>query len=835
MLDCSHNELEELTSSALQLNCSYNHLKSLNTGGGWSATLDCSHNELTSLEFTGGVGVAELICDDNQLTVLDLGTAAPVKKISARNNQLRCIDLRNATFLESCELDDSTIIIDAEHGLKWREQNGNTYYIEELGVWPRYTRVVTGWREIDGTEYFFTPEGVLVEDAIRLNDVRIRQTELELTPWDTETLTAITNPADFPTDSLVWSSEDESIAVVDKTGTVTPVSTGTTFITVSSVYDDSVSYTLRVTVRDLLSFETLQMDLIPDEHHQFYVKESTSLVTGISWEIKDPGIAKISEEGEVTALSEGVTELVIHVTGSGGRKETYTIPITVTALDSVDLNVDRIEFRQMETLTWPSEMECVVDQVINIDVMVYVSDPLSGQETSYLLTYDNPVAGTGAGFIRLIWSSTNPEVASVTKGRVEIRSKGTAFITAQVLGLNVSSMMDLTANGKPVPLRSIALSESVYPMNVGASKTFAYTLSPRNVDEDQKKILWKTSDPEVATVDANGRVTAVGSGMAEIEAYSAVDDNIYSSVQIYVQSPVESITMEEIEIQESDVGFEVVRKISDGDVISLKHGIEKNLMISAYVNESADKKLLAYELDPEDGSLSVEQIEFDSEEIPDGRNFFRITADQVGETKVFIRSTDGSGIYGSFTVKILPYNEWITEADGTKRHFTEDVMDTGWKQIDGKKYYFSAKGVLQTGWKEIDKKWYYFGKDGVTRTGWQKIGKWYFFGADGVMKTGWQKSGGKWYYLGTDGIMRTGWQKIGKSWYYFGADGIMRTGWQKVGKNWYFFSNGVMKTGWLRSGGFWYYFDSRGVMVTGNRKIGTKIYQFSSAGICLNP
>ena len=37
---------------------------------------------------------------------------------------------------------------------------------------------------------------------------------------------------------------------------------------------------------------------------------------------------------------------------------------------------------------------------------------------------------------------------------------------------------------------------------------------------------------------------------------------------------------------------------------------------------------------------------------------------------------------------------------------------TGWKQIDGKWYYFEASGVMQTGWKQIDDKWYYLYEDG---------------------------------------------------------------------------------------------------------------------------
>lgn len=37
---------------------------------------------------------------------------------------------------------------------------------------------------------------------------------------------------------------------------------------------------------------------------------------------------------------------------------------------------------------------------------------------------------------------------------------------------------------------------------------------------------------------------------------------------------------------------------------------------------------------------------------------------------------------------------------------------TGWRQIDGKWYYFDTSGYMKTGWQEIDGYYYYFYKDG---------------------------------------------------------------------------------------------------------------------------
>lgn len=46
---------------------------------------------------------------------------------------------------------------------------------------------------------------------------------------------------------------------------------------------------------------------------------------------------------------------------------------------------------------------------------------------------------------------------------------------------------------------------------------------------------------------------------------------------------------------------------------------------------------------------------------------------------------------------------------------SEGVMQTGWQEIDGERYYFDEEGVMQTGWLEIDGIWYYFSENGPLR------------------------------------------------------------------------------------------------------------------------
>lgn len=190
---------------------------------------------------------------------------------------------------------------------------------------------------------------------------------------------------------------------------------------------------------------------------------------------------------------------------------------------------------------------------------------------------------------------------------------------------------------------------------------------------------------------------------------------------------------------------------------------------------------------------------------------------------------------GTYTLQV----ESIWDQTGTYTFSVGSPAVIGWKQQNGKWYYYNSDGSVSVGWHSISGKWYYFDGKGVMQTGWQRIGgKWYYLNGSGAgaMAKGWKKVGNIWYYFNGSGVMQTGWQKINNIWYYFNGSGYMKTGWQRISGKWYYFNgSGYMKTGWQKISGKWYYLNSSGAMVTGTLKINGKIYKFSGTGICLNP
>ena len=105
---------------------------------------------------------------------------------------------------------------------------------------------------------------------------------------------------------------------------------------------------------------------------------------------------------------------------------------------------------------------------------------------------------------------------------------------------------------------------------------------------------------------------------------------------------------------------------------------------------------------------------------------------------------------------------WVTEG-GVTFYYVDGVLQTGWKRIGAKTYYFKKKasaklpaGAMLTGLRTIAGDTYYFNKKGVMQTGWKRIdGERYFFRKKasstqrkGAMLKGLQTIGGKQYYLG---------------------------------------------------------------------------------------
>ena len=119
---------------------------------------------------------------------------------------------------------------------------------------------------------------------------------------------------------------------------------------------------------------------------------------------------------------------------------------------------------------------------------------------------------------RVSWASENPAIAEVnSSGIVTGRKVGTVLIAASSWGKDAFARV--TVN--PTPVTIVRLSSSHRSMFVGEiAQLTAEALDNEGQVLSNRPITWTTSDPEIATVTANGQVTALAVGGAIITATS---------------------------------------------------------------------------------------------------------------------------------------------------------------------------------------------------------------------------------------------------------------------------------------------------------------------------
>jgi len=90
---------------------------------------------------------------------------------------------------------------------------------------------------------------------------------------------------------------------------------------------------------------------------------------------------------------------------------------------------------------------------------------------------------------------------------------------------------------KEIKVKSITLNATSFPnWKVGASGTFKATVSPSNASN--KGLTWTSSNPKVATVDQNGRLTGIASGSTTITCTAKDGSGVKATCKVTVVNSV---------------------------------------------------------------------------------------------------------------------------------------------------------------------------------------------------------------------------------------------------------------------------------------------------------
>ena len=117
---------------------------------------------------------------------------------------------------------------------------------------------------------------------------------------------------------------------------------------------------------------------------------------------------------------------------------------------------------------------------------------------------------------KVVWTSSNPSVATVANGVITAKGDGTAIITATSKNYTqYSDTCTVRVYSTPVTGIDVPGYNNITTME-GGSKTITANVTPS--DATDKTINWSSTNTNAATVDGEGKVTGVGLGSAIITA-----------------------------------------------------------------------------------------------------------------------------------------------------------------------------------------------------------------------------------------------------------------------------------------------------------------------------
>lgn len=256
-------------------------------------------------------------------------------------------------------------------------------------------------------------------------------------------------------------------------------------ITVTAVHlPDSVQVNVGATAETAATYETAQ-DADPA------AQQAAADKIDWSWTIGDDSIATVDENGIITGVKGGDTIVVV---SSADGKMTAKCPVTV----SQPLMAIRMDDIDLQTNGQSSA-------TIN-----YTLVPADTTEDNVTLSVDDD------------------SVARLDGNRIIAVNNGETKITATCGIVKTSAKVTVTTK-----VEQIVLNKTEGVLTVGNTHTIKATVFPE--DATDKAVTWKSSDESIATVDAEGNVTAKGTGNVTITAINS-DGDVSSTYGLTVKA-----------------------------------------------------------------------------------------------------------------------------------------------------------------------------------------------------------------------------------------------------------------------------------------------------------
>ena len=391
--------------------------------------------------------------------------------------------------------EDATVGSDV---IVWSSSNEDAVTVDQTGLVTAIddgTAIITATLgDVEGT-YTITVE------TVPLTGISIKG-ETTIHRGETEKLEVIYEPANTTDDRTVtWTSSDENVATVAVDGTVTAVGIGETGIGEAQITAKVGNHTAVCTVyvdaplEQIIPDDPLEKELVKGQTGTIGYKldpEDTTDDKTVTFASSDTSVATVNETtGEVTAVKAGTA--VITLTGANGITAEVTVTVTEIPINEVMLN----------------KVSAIVEKgaVAELTATVSPADTTDDDKT-------------------ITWSSSDEMVATVSSETTQ--SGETVTVTATDKGGKATITAEAWNGTKaeceiivPVHVETVTLPKSV-ALKKGETDMLEPSYSPENHDDTITSVKWISNDNTIASVDAEGMVTALKEGSTEITAVVSV-------------------------------------------------------------------------------------------------------------------------------------------------------------------------------------------------------------------------------------------------------------------------------------------------------------------------
>ena len=452
---------------------------------------------------------------------------------------------------------------------------GIQFYVENLDIYDKFADLAIG------DTVTLNPDSTPVE-SVKITQKNGDSIDSEYTYGETIALKAEVTPANADgADNVIWTSETPDVATVDENGEVTPLKAGPAKIT-ATAGGVSSSVTFTVKKKKLTVAPSALTDIrVRDNKIEAAAKaatanyalenvENVSLVKGTDYTVSEPQISADKKYYSITiTLSDDAagkyelstttlkgyiayelasvalnSDTLNLVAGADGHQLVATTTPDNALLDNLTFiyksddetvaTVDKnglvtplkagtatitvtaeavVTTNGMPLLTKRATAKCTVTvtdiavPAVSIKLDAYDKTMSVGDKAKLTATV-NPTDTTD----KVVWTSSEPTVAAVDEnGNITALATGTTEITATAG--SVSAVCKVTV--ERVKVSEVKLDKTSVSLKAGETAQITATVTPADTTD---KVVWTSSEPTVAAVDENGKITAAAPGTATITA-----------------------------------------------------------------------------------------------------------------------------------------------------------------------------------------------------------------------------------------------------------------------------------------------------------------------------